>query len=211
MDDASTRTPDLVVSGDISQFFRTVVDDTIRSHGYEATDAAETYVVALLVDYAKPDPLSEEALSRPLTLLLDEALHAVGHERFERLRTLGDGVLYVSGFFGDHLAQRGVETSYTSVLGARAYDSAAQMLRSGATAAADPAAAPDLFKELAGKFRMFVDLLKNVADALQANAANTPTAMVRIYERWLKTGSAPLAEALAARGMVPTRGNGMLH
>jgi len=29
------------------------------------------------------------------------------NERFERLRSLGDGVLYTSGFFADHLSTRG--------------------------------------------------------------------------------------------------------
>ncbi len=205
------RSPDIVVSSNMTQFFRSVVDDAIRARGYDATDAAETYVVALLADYAKPDPLSEETLSRPLTILLEEALAAVGRERFERLRTVGDGVLYVSGFFGDHLEQRGVHDRYVSLLGARAYDIAAQMLRQGGSPSPDSAGAHDLFHELAVKFRMFVELLRNVADALQANAATTPSAMVRVYEKWLRTGSAPLAEALAARGMVPTRGDGMLH
>jgi hypothetical protein len=187
-----------------------VVDDAIRARGYEATDAAESYVVALLADFAKPDPLCGQTLTRPLTLLLEEAMSAVGLERFERLRTVGDGVLYVSGFFGDHLEQRGVHDDYVSILGARAYDFASQMLRQR-NAASDLTAAPDLFRELAVKFDMFVELLRNVADALQARAATTPSAMVRVYEKWLRTGSAPLAEALAARGMVPTRGNGTLH
>jgi hypothetical protein len=207
--DAST--PDIVLSGDMTQFFGAIVSEAIRSQGYEATDAAETYVVALLADYAKPDPLSEEAISRPLALLLEDALSAVGHERFERLRTLGDGVLYVSGFFGDHLEQRGVQDRYVRTLGARAYDFAAQMLRRGTPAATDDAGASALFTELALNFRMFVDLVRNVADALQGSAAHSPAAVVRVYERWLRTGSAPLAEALAARGMVPTRGKGLLH
>lgn len=204
MGDASA--PDIVVSHDMTEFFRTVVDDAVKTHGYDPTDAAETYVVGVLADYAKPDALSEAALSRPLTLLLDEALHSVGQERFERLRTLGDGVLYVSGFFGDHLEQRGVHDKYVSTLGARAYDSAAKMLITS-----DNAGAPDLFRELAEKFSMFMRLLRDVADALQARAAHSPTAMVRVYEKWLKTGSTQLAEALAMRGMVPTRGNGTLH
>jgi hypothetical protein len=204
--DETARAPGILLSGDIQKFFRGVVDDAIEAHGYETTEATETYVVALLADYAKPDPLTEETLNRPLTLLLDEALHATGHERFERLRSLGDGVLYVSGFFGDHLAQRGVHATYVSALGARAYDSAAQMLRHG-----DTEGAPNIFAELAGNFTMFVELLRNVADAFQARAARSPSAVVRVYERWLRTGSAPLARELAARGMMPTRGNGTVH
>jgi len=89
-------------------------------------------LAGLLADYAKPDRLEAEALDRPLTLLLDEALHTAGRERFERLRSLGDGVLYTSGFFADHLSTRGVELRYVRALGARAYDSAAAMLRQSA-------------------------------------------------------------------------------
>jgi hypothetical protein len=211
MSQGDASTPDILLPGNMTKFFGGVVADAIREHGYEATDAAETYVVALLADFARPNALSEEAISRPLTLLLEDALSAVGHERFERLRTLGDGVLYVSGFFGDHLEQRGVQDRYVSTLGARAYDFAARMLRQGSAQAADEAGATALFNELAHNFRMFVELVRNVADALQARAAHSPSAMIRVYERWLRTGSAPLAEALASRGLVPTRGNGMLH
>jgi hypothetical protein len=211
MSEGDAATPDILLPGDMTAFFGSVVADAIREHGYDPTDAARAYVVALLADFARPNALSEEAISRPLALLLDDALSAVGHERFERLRTLGDGVLYVSGFFGDHLEQRGVEDRYVSTLGARAYDFAARMLRQGNSQAADEAGATALFNELANNFRMFVALVRNVADGLQAGAAHSPSAMVRVYERWLRTGSAPLAEALAARGLVPTRGNGMLH
>ncbi|MBX3129005.1 MAG: hypothetical protein KF718_19975 [Polyangiaceae bacterium] len=191
----------------MSDFFGNVVGDAIRARGLDTTDAAETYVVGLLVDYARPDQLSEETLSRPLTLLLDEAMRASGHERFERLRSLGDGVLYVSGFFAEHLHTRGVERHYVSSVGARAYESAAAMLRtSGAESSG-----PDVFAELAQKFRAFADLLAEVADALAARAARSDRAMLRVYERWLETGSASLADALTSRGLVPVRGSGTVH
>ncbi len=62
------------LSSSLSHFFGQAVDDAIRAHGYEATHAAEHYVVALLADYARPNQLSGETLCRPLTLLLAEAL-----------------------------------------------------------------------------------------------------------------------------------------
>lgn len=196
------------LSTSISEFFEDVVSGTIEARGYEATEAASTYVVAMLADYTRPGQLGEETLTRPLTLLLDEALQASGLERFERLRTLGDGVLYVSGFFGDHLQNRGVGKTYVSALGARAYENAAAMLRQ---AGSSEASAPDLFRELAEKFRMFVNLLADVADSLRARSAVNDRAMVKLYERWLQTGSAPIAEALSSHGLVPVRGNGMVH
>ncbi len=197
------------LSSNLSLFFSQVVVEAIREHGYEATPAAEHYVVGLLTDYARPNQLSGETLCRPLTLLLAEALETSGPERFVRLRSLGDGVLYVSGFFGEHLEMRGVELGYVSSVGARAYESAGSLLRR-AGAQAD-GGAPDLFRELSENFSMFVRLLGHVSDSLFASSAHTPTAVLKLYERWLRSGSRDLAEALAARGMVPLRGDGTLH
>lgn len=202
-----TDPPTIDLASDVSSFFGPVVAEAIRARGYEATEAAEAYLVALLADYTKPGQLGEETLSRPLTLLLDEAMQRTGPERFERLRVLGDGVLYVSGFFGEHLETRGVEPSYMSTLGACAYENASAMLRQRAK----DLSAPDLFAELAEKFRMFVSLLADVAESLRARSARTDGAVVKLYERWLKTGSSTLGDALMARGMVPLRGTGLVH
>jgi hypothetical protein len=207
----SPRHPEIQLSSNLRQFFRTIVDDAIRAHGYVATDAAETYLVELLADYARPDQLTGETLCRPLTLLLEEAMQLTGPERFERLRILGDGVLYVTGFFGDHLDTRGVARSYVNALGARAYDGAAAMLRGVTLVSGGDGTTPDLFRELSEKFSMFADLLSRVADGIQVNSARSDKAMLKLYERWLRTGSPELAQALCARGMMPVRGDHTLH
>lgn len=198
--------PTLDLTANLETFFHDVVDDAMRKKHVEATEAAEYYLVSLLTDYARPDARCNEALERPLTLLLDEALHAPGQERFERLRVLGDGVLYVSGFFAPHLETRGVEVRYVTSLGARAYDSAGKMLRGNSGDAA-----PDLFFELAEKFEQFSDLLTTVAEKLQLAAAPSSIGVLKLYERWLKTGSETLSTELLERGMLPVRGAGGVH
>ncbi len=200
--------PDIDLASNLESFFQTLVDDAVKTCHFAATEAAEFYLAGLLADYAKPDRLDAATLERPLTLLLDEALHAAGRERFERLRSLGDGVLYTSGFFAEHLSTRGVELRYVRTLGARAYEGAAAMLRQGG----DGSGAPDVFRELADNFMMFAEVVSSVADVLQANAAhNSNSQVVRLYERWVRTGSAPLAVALAGKGLSPQRGSGGLH
>ncbi|HEX3777727.1 MAG TPA: hypothetical protein VHV51_24835 [Polyangiaceae bacterium] len=197
------------LASDLASFFQHVVDDVMKSQAFEATEAAEYYLAQLLADYAKPEKREAETLDRPLTILLDEALHSAGSERFERLRCLGDGVLYTSGFFADHLSTRGVELRYVCSLGARAYDGAAVMLNHGAREAPG---APDVFRELADNFATFAEIVSRVADALQVKSAhNSDRAVLRMYERWTRTGSAPLAAALAGRGLTPQRGHGGLH
>ena len=198
--------PILDLSANLETFFHDVVDDAMRKKNVEATEAAEYYLVSLLTDYARPDARCNEALERPLTLLLDEALRAPGQERFEKLRVLGDGVLYVSGFFAPHLETRGVEVRYVTSLGARAYNGAGKMLRG---AAGDNA--PDLFFELADNFERFAELLNAVAQKLSLAAAPSSQGLLKLYERWLKTGSEDIGSELMQRGVLPKRGAGGVH
>jgi len=210
---SSMKDPTLDLAADLQTFFREQLTEALVERGVEASEPTAHYLVALLSDFAHPAELTNETLERPLPFLLEEALAASGHERFERLRTLGDSVLYTSGFFLDHLETRGVQLDYVSALGARAYGSAASMLRhTGRGAGTESNKAPELFEELAEKFPHFAKVLATLADGLFANSAQQGDAgMLRIYERWLRSGSTQLASSLAARGMVPTRGRGGVH
>ena len=157
----------LDLSANINGFFEEVVHNAAQQRSCEVTDVSVSYVGGLLADYARPDALHDQTLDRSLTLLLDEALSLRGAERFERLRTLGDGVLYVSGFFAENLERRGVAHSYVRALGAQAYQAAAGTLRTG------NASGPDVFRELARKFDLFVQLLSDVA-RFAAGQVGTP-------------------------------------
>jgi hypothetical protein len=194
----------IVAARSVSAFFHEVVEDAKKARRMDATDGATRYLVALLTDYAHPDPAAESALEKPLTLALDEALRSPAPaERFERLRLLGDGVLYGCGFFGDHFEARGVDPKYLHGLGTRAYGAASSMLHRGVNDGG-----PDVFGELSTKFEAFVEVVAEVADATIAMSSENARGLLRVYERWLKTGSERLASALTSRGVVPTRGGG---
>ena len=92
-----------------------------KTQHFAATEAAEFYLAGLLADYAKPERLDAESAGATADAAArTKPLHAAGRERFERLRSLGDGVLYTSGFFAEHLSTRGVELRYVRTLGLRA-------------------------------------------------------------------------------------------
>jgi hypothetical protein len=209
-DDANDRK--LATAVDLSGFFREALAAALVESKVEASPPTEHYLVALLSDFAHPDELAQQTFERPLPLLLAEALDMVGHERFERLRTLGDAVLYTSGFFLDHLRTRGVQLSYVSSLGARAYDGAAGMLRQADRGSGEGPRAPELFEELAQNFTPYAGVLATLANSLLARSAQgTDSGALRVYEKWLETGSPELARALMSRGIAPIRGRGGVH
>jgi hypothetical protein len=197
----------IVATVSVADFFGEVVEDAMKARGVKASEGATSYVVALLAELAKPGSPIERTLDRPLTLLLDEALHTPElADRFEKLRTLGDGVLYSSGFFADHFEARGVDAKYVISIGRTAYENAGSLLRSGGEK--DEAGGIDIFGELASDFTGFVAVLTEVANATVAKGVATSRGVLKLYERWLKTRNDRLGEALASQGFVAPRGGG---
>jgi hypothetical protein len=204
----------IVATGSLDGYFGELVGESIRTKGVHASGGASAYLVSLLSDYSHPERSHDDALHKPLGLLLGEALHEPDlGVRFDKLRSLGDGVLYASGFFSDHFAARGVDAKYLEGIGARAYGTASGMLRSSSstTSLEEAAAAIDIFRELADRFSAFVAVIADVADAALASNASGARQLLRLYERWLKTGSDRIAGALSTQGMLPMRGPKGLH
>jgi hypothetical protein len=190
----------ILMTTDVDSFFGDAVESAIASRGVSASDSARQYLVAVLADFALKEPRSFE---KPVTFLLDEALSSPPEERLERLKTVGDGTLYVTGFFPEHLDARGVDPSYLARVGATAYGAASNLLAQGGDGL-------DLFGELSRRFGEFVKVLRDVADGLFAHQTQNAESVVKLYERWLKTGSASLGQALAAQGLVPMKPSGGL-
>ena len=202
-------TPSIAVSPSITQYFRDAIEGAAQARRVDATEAALTYLAGVLCEYAHPPPEAESTLTEPLTFLLHDAMNDAGSSRFRKLRTLGDGVLYAAGFFGDHIDRRGADRGYVLSVGATAYDNAAAMLRARAQRAGERNP-PGVLEELAARFERFVEVLSEVAETTMS-AVRDERSIVKAYERWLKTGSPHLAVELGARGIVPTRGTSGVH
>lgn len=191
------------VSPNIEAYFEEIVHDAMRARRVAATPAAEHYLSGLLVDYAKGH--KPKALDEPLTFQLRDALESSGAERFSRLQRLGDGVLYVVGFFGAWLRRRGADRDYVMSVGSSAYGHASAMLRMGARQEG-----PNVLEELSDKFDRFVVVLGEIADGALASARDD-SSLLRAYERWQETGSSKLAESLVEMGFFPMRGDEGVH
>jgi hypothetical protein len=204
----------IALARSVGSFFQEAVGEAVRSRRIDTTEEVRSYLVALLSDFARPDPARDGTFERPLTFLLHEALRATGGERFQRLRLLGDSVLYIAGFFADHIENRGVDVGYVNNVGATAYGSAASMLRrppSGEALEAGGRDVDNVFGELSRKFSGLVEVLTAVSETTLAQQARGERGVLKLYERWLRSGSEILAGELGARGIVPLRGTGGLH
>jgi hypothetical protein len=124
-------------------------------------------------------------------MALVEALQGDAVEQRHGLRQVGDLSLFVSGFFSDSLRRSLVDVDYYVSLGGYAYGSLGRD-------AGDPLA--EAFEELSEKFASFVDVLSEVSER---SALTSTSDVMRLYERWVRTGSRLAGELLIERGLLP--------
>lgn len=180
---------------DVRAFFREQLDGAMARQGVGVKDETGAYLVNLLAEFLNSDQLfvreADGTVDRePLAFLLRRAVDAPRAQRAALLRRLGDTALYVSGFFADSLAHGLVDVDYYAEMGGRAYGVL------GDSVPARPAAS--VFHELAEKFLRVTDLFGEISER---TAIHTDTGLVRLYDRYVKTGSERLRRLLADSGV----------
>ena len=183
-------------SVDMGGFFRERLMAALDRHTVTVSEATEVYLVHLLMTFVHRAP--DDALGRSLVERLADALEAPSsREGFRRYRELGDSALYACGFFGEHLHRRGISRDYVIGMGNRAYGAAGHLMERHRLGAAD---ALTVYDELAEAFESLARVLDDVRES---TSMRTPQDIVRLYERWRRTGSPLLAERLEAQGVFP--------
>jgi hypothetical protein len=166
-------------------------------------EVTEFYLVDLLASFLERERLYVEdadgtVRAEPLAMILLRALEKDRAQRVRELRRLGDTALYVSGFFGDSLARSVAGVDYYISMGERAYGALAQQ-------GAGPGGQDELFSELAHRFEQFVEVFAEIAEL---SNLRSDRGLVRLYERYLTTRSARVAELLRERGVALFAGPG---
>jgi hypothetical protein len=181
---------DATVRGESAvEYFKELVDGALEHQKLVVNDLTAFYVVHLLAGFAE-QRLDDGAA---LALRLGDAIEGGDSYRKRRaLKEIGDTSLFVSGFFPDSFNRGSVDVEYYMQVGGTAY---AALSRHSSELA-------PVFAELATKFPGLVDILSEVSERTACSSARD---LLRMYERWLKTGSRHSAQVLIERGVVPVR------
>ncbi len=189
----------------LREFFRDSVHGTLARQHVTVEEQTEQYVVNLLTLFARTETLYEDTPSgaplKPLALMLAEALAApTAAGRHHALQRLGDVSLFVAGFFAQGFAAKLIDIDYHIAMGGRAYGTLAD-----ATVRGSRSVLAGVFAELAAKFQPLVDALNEISES---SYRHTDRDVLRLYEVWLKTGSARCYGLLKRLGIDPTAAGG---
>jgi len=172
-----------------SEYFKELVEGALAHQRIAAGELTSFYVVNLLTGFLQRPAEEDET---PLAFRLAEALEAAGMRQRSSLKQIGDISLFVSGFFADSLPRKLVDVDYYVSIGGTAYTALSRY----ETDTFSP-----VFAELAENFVRFVDVLSEVSERA---SCGSNADLLRLYERWLKTGSRRSGQLLAERGVVPS-------
>jgi hypothetical protein len=188
------------------EYFREQVGRAMEHQRVSTSALTEYYLVNLLASCVRaeslpaPEPGFEET---PLALLYIRALRASHYERARLLRGTGDTALFLSGFFAESLSEKAVDIRYYQALGGSAYAHLSREHEQGS------GIGPSVFAELADRFNAFADVLAEVSEASRLTSS---LSLLRLYERWLRSGSRRAAQLLAEQGITPVDpGEGRVH
>ena len=184
------------------EYFKEVVEKVMARQGFRSSEMSSFYLVQLLDDFVAPGRRYSRAdveIDATVAELLCGAIASQGERRFARFKLTGDVALFVSGFFSDSMARKHVELDYYVRMGGYAYTSAAAL---------SPNDAASVFHELSAKFGRFVDVLNEVSEESSLTAV---AGILRLYDRWLQTGSKRSENRLRQEGILLGPSAGRIH
>lgn len=182
---------EIVALASLTEFFHDAVDRALRNQRVAADEGVAAYLVNLLAAFTTTSPGDE-----PLGMKLASAQVAAPEDRLRALRDVGDTSLYMSGFFAESLQRRLVDVDYYISIGGSAYGQLARAYERR------HASVGGVYDRLGHHFSDYVEVLAEVS---QESSLGSPTGVVQLYERWLKTGSDWAERRLRKSGVVPRR------
>ena len=187
-----------VVSTETSMagFFHQEIEAAVGNQGIDLSIHTKSYVVNLLAQYSQAGAL-HTSKDETLAMLYLRSQQVPHEERVRMLRRLGDLALCISGWFADSLNRKVVDVDYYINMGGGAYGALASIFEQKR----DADVFVDLYDELARKFAKVVEVLNEVSEGTGSKDAS----MLRLYDRWMKTGSDRMHRILVELGVVPNR------
>ena len=170
-------------------YFTEVVGEAVEKRRLETSPQATLYLVDLLEAHIQASNLTIKTTFAEFLLKAQQAEKPI---RRDMLKKLGDTSLYITGFFGDSLRRKIVDIDYYADIGGVAYRSLAEEYGKDSKA--------EVFSDFSKRFLDYVDLLTYIS---QNSLIQSNQDLLRLYERYVVTGSDLAKEQLVEKGLIP--------
>jgi len=190
----------------VREFFSKELKLAMDRQRVSANEHSTSYIVELLLSNMESDKFFAKDENGKLkeNVLVDiyaQYIEGSPEQKKTALKRLGDVCLLVTGFFSDSLKRKLVDLEYYFGMGGTAYWQLSNTKNNFQKST---------YRELSEKFKPFSSVLGEVSERM---GITNDSDLLRIYEKWLVTGSDRLKGLLSEHGIeIPIRdGNGERH
>lgn len=178
--------------------FSEAIKEACENRQIKTPPAVQVYLVQLLQFYLDSRNLHQETTTdsadRPPQTFAEmylTALNSEANKRRELMRSVADRALYMTGFFADSLQRKTVDIDYYIDIGSAAYFNLHTWCREDSLA--------HVYKTFSKRFMDFVEVLNYISEKSMVQADQN---VLRLYDRYLRTGSELAREKLNELGVV---------
>lgn len=181
------------------EHFAEVVKEACTQRQVKSQPHIQAYLVQLLKYYLDSrnlhGPVVEENSSeKPPQTFAEMYLQAINSEmtkKKELMRAVAERSLYLTGFFSDSFQRKIVHIDYYVEIGSAAYSNLSSWTKEDTLAT--------VYKTFSKRFHDYVEVLNYVSEKAQIQADQN---VLRLYDRYLRTGSDLAREKLTELGVV---------
>lgn len=167
------------------QHFTEVLQEACKQRKIKSFPLLDAYLVNLLKHYLDSKnlftPFQNDQTEKPPETLAEMylvAMNAESPKNREIMKILADRTLYLTGFFGDSLQRKIVDVDYYADVGSAAYYNLAIWTKEDTVSS--------IYKTFSKRFFDFVEVLSYISEK---SSIQTDQNVLRLYERYIKTGS----------------------
>lgn len=172
------------------QHFSEALKEALEQRKVRSFPHLETYLVHMLKHYLDSRNLFNEDAPQTLAEMYLVAMNSETTRKKEIMKTLADRSLYLAGFFGDSLQKKLVDIDYYSEMGSAAYFNLANWTKEDHLS--------EVYKTFSKRFIEFVEVLSYMSEK---SAVQADQNVLRLYDKYLKTGSEMAREKLTQMGI----------
>lgn len=182
-----------------NDYFKEIVGQALAQRKIQTYPQVETYLTGLLEFYLDARNLHEEEFvtesgaRKPKTMaeLYMLATQSEVNTKIELLKKLADKSLYMSGFFGDSFQRKIIDVDYYAEIGGSAYYQLSSVTKEDTMA--------KVYSVFSTRFVEFMDVLTLIS---QNSLVQSNQSVLRLYDRYLRTGSELAREKLTEIGVL---------
>jgi hypothetical protein len=181
------------------EHFSEVVKEACKQRHIKTQPHIEVYLVQLLKHYLDSknlhQPLSDSTTEKPPDTFAEMYLQAMNSQEVtkkkELMRLVADRALYLTGFFSDSFQRKIVDIDYYVEIGSAAYSNLSAWTKEDTLSV--------VFSTFSKRFQDFVEVLNYISEK---SLVQSDQNVLRLYDRYLRTGSDLAREKLTELGVV---------